>query len=104
MARFEYDEEASAAEHMDVVYEVTDNEPVPVARWVESMRRLNAIEDPLSRRLLALHRDCGSGNGACDSSDDGPVPISRRSGWGCETTEAIADHFGVEYPKPPARS
>jgi len=104
VARFEYDEEASAAEHMDVVHEVTDEQPVPAARWVESMRRLNAIQDPLARRLLALHRDCGSGSGACDSADDEPVAISQRRGWGCETTEAIAEHFRVEYPKPPTRS
>lgn len=63
MARFEYDEEASAAEHMDVVHEVTEDKPVPVTRCVESMRRLNVIQDPLARRLLVLHRDCGSGSG-----------------------------------------
>lgn len=103
MARFEYDEEASAAWHMDVVHEVPEDKPVPVARWVESMRRLNAIEDPLGRRLVALHRDCGSGSGVCDGLDGEPIPIAGRSGWGCETTEAIADHFHVQYPEPPQR-
>lgn len=103
MARFEYDGAASEAEHMDVVYEVPEDKPVPVARWVESMRRLNGINDPLARRLLALHRDCGSGSGVCDSVDEEFVAIVNRSGWGCETTELIADHFGVEYPRPPMR-
>jgi hypothetical protein len=103
VTRYEYDEAASEAEHMDVVYEVTEDKPVPVARWVESMRRLNSIEDPLARPLLALHRDCGSGSGVCDSVDDEFVAIAHRSGWGCETTQLIADHFGVEYPWPRTR-
>jgi hypothetical protein len=25
--------------------------------------------------------------------------MDRRSNWGCETTELVADHFGVEYPR-----
>jgi hypothetical protein len=62
------------------------------------MRRLNSIDDPLARALLALHRDCGSGSGVCDSIDGEVVPIPDRRGWGCETTEVIADHVGVEYP------
>lgn len=103
MARFEYDEAASEAEHMDVVYEVPEDKPVPVAHWLESMRRLNSIEEPLARRLLKLHRDCGSGSGECDSADDEVVEIADRSGWACETTRLIADHFGVEYPAPPPR-
>ena len=103
MARFDYDEAASEAEHMDVVHEVPEDKPVPVARWVESMRRLNGIGDPLARRLLTLHRDCGSGSGVCDSVDEEFMAIADRSGWGCETTELIADHFGVEYPQPPMR-
>ena len=97
MVRYEYDEEASAAEHMDVVYEVDDT-PAPVARWVDAMRRLNTINDPLARKLLELHRDCGSGSGVCDDIDDDPDPMDRRAGWGCETTEIIAAHFGIEYP------
>lgn len=101
VTRFEYDDEASKAWHMDVVHEVTDDKPLPVARWVESMRRLNSIEDPLARRLLTLHRDCGSGSGVCDSVDDESVAIAQRRGWGCETTQVIADHFDVEYPGPP---
>ncbi len=104
MARFEYDEESSAAWHMDVVHEVPEDKPVPVARWVQSMRRLNTVEDPLGRRLVALHRDCGSGSGVCDGPDDEPVPISQRSGWGCGTTEAIAAHFNIPYPEPPSGS
>lgn len=103
MGRLEYDEEASAAEHMDVVYEVADDGPVPVTRWVEAMRRLNTIRDPLARRLVSLHQDCGSGSGPCDDADDDFVAIAQRSRWGCETTEVIAEHFGVEYPVPPTR-
>ena len=102
MARLEYDEEASERFHMDVIHEL-DDEPVPVSRWVESMRRLNGINDPLARRILALHRDCGSGNGPCDQWDE-PVPIAERRFWGCETTEVIAAHFQVEFPRPPERS
>ena len=98
MTRFEYDEEASEAWHMDVVHEVDDS-PTPVSRWVDAMRRLNTINDPLARKLLALHRDCGSGTGVCDSLDDDPDPMDRRSTWRCETTGLIADHFGVEYPQ-----
>lgn len=82
---------------MDVVHELDDS-PAPVSRWVDAMRRLNAIDDPLARKLLALHRDCGSGSGVCDSVDDDPEPMQSRSGWGCETTEIIAVHFGIEYP------
>lgn len=97
MTRHEYDEEASTALHRDVVHEVDDS-PTPVSRWVEAMRRLNRIDDPLARKVLALHRDCGSGSGGCDSDEDDPSQMDRRAGWGCETTEVIADHFGVEYP------
>lgn len=104
MARFEYDEEASAAWHMDAVREVLEDRPVPVARWVESMRLLNAIQDSLARRLVALHQHCGSGSGVCDGLDFESVPISERSGWGCETIETIAQHFAVQYPEPGARS
>jgi hypothetical protein len=103
MTRYAYDEESSAALHMDVVHEIEDLEPVPVARWVEAMRRLNGIKDPLARQILAIHRDCGSGSGACDGSESDATPISHRAHWGCETTEVVAQHFGVEYPQPPGR-
>ena len=98
VARYVYDEETSAALHMDVVHEVEDLEPVPVARWVEAMRRLNGIRDPLARQILAIHCDCGSGSGVCDGYESDPIPISARSHWGCETTEIVARHFAVEYP------
>ena len=97
MTRYEYDEEASELHHMDVVYEV-DETPEPVARWVDAMRRLNTINDTLARRIVALHRDCGSGSGVCDSLDEEGVPIAARRDWGCETTGLVADHFGVAYP------
>jgi hypothetical protein len=97
MVRYEYDEEASEKYHMDVVYEV-DDRPTPVSRWVDAIRRLNTINDALARRLLALHRDCGSGSGVCDSVDEEAVPMADRRDWGCETTALIASHFGVDYP------
>lgn len=102
MTRYEYDEEASARERMDVVYEF-DDEPVPVSRWLEAMRRLNGINDPLARQILKLHQDCGSGAGVCDSCEEDPVPIAYRRDWGCETTQLIAEHFGVAYPEFPRR-
>lgn len=103
MTRYEYDEEASAAWRMDVVHEVDDS-TTPVSRWVDAMRRLNTINDPLARKLLTLHRDCGSGTGVCDSLDDEPDSMDRRASWGCETTQIIADHFDVEYPRGRERS
>ncbi|WP_299927920.1 hypothetical protein [uncultured Nocardioides sp.] len=102
MTRYEYDEEASQRWHMDVGHEI-DERPTPVARWVDAMRRLNSIDDPLARRILTLHRDCGSGSGSCDSGSE-DEPIARRIGWGCETKSAIAHHFGVDYPVAPIAS
>jgi hypothetical protein len=101
--RLEYDEAASEALHMDVVYEVPEDKPVTVARWLESMRRLNSIEDPLARRLLKLHRACGSGTGECDSADEEAVTIADCADWACETTRLITGHFGIEYPAPATR-
>jgi hypothetical protein len=76
MTRYEYDEEASKRLHLDVVHEVDDRR-APVARWVDAMRRVNSINDPLARRVLALHRDCGSGSGTCDGGFEGE-PIAQR--------------------------
>jgi hypothetical protein len=101
MTRREYDEEASERLHMDVVYEC-DDRPAPVSRWVDAIRRLNAIDDPLARTLLALHRDCGSGSGESDSGHEG-VPMAKRTDWGRETTAAIATRFGVAHPASPHR-
>lgn len=84
---------------MDVVHE-TDDRPTPVARWADAMRRLNSINDPLVRRILALHRDCGSGSGTCDGGLEGE-PIAQRVDWGCETTAVVAQHFEIEYPVAP---
>ena len=99
MTHLEYDEEASSRFHMDVVYEV-DDRPAPVARWVDAMRLLNSINDPLGRRVLALHRDCGSGGGPCDGGLDGE-PLAQRTDWGCETKDVVASHFGITYPVAP---
>lgn len=96
--KYEYDEAASEALHMDVVHEVSG--PAPPIRWIESRRRLNRIDDPLARRLLKLHESCGSGTGECDSGDGSTRHIPD---WGCETTALIAQHFDVDYPEPPDR-
>jgi hypothetical protein len=91
-----YDEDASKAHHMDVVREVVHRDEESASKaWVESMRRLNSITDPLARKILALHRECGSGTGECDCPDDVGQP---GLDWPCETTGLVADHFGVEYP------
>ena len=74
--RLEYDGEASARHLMAVVHEV---------------------DDALARRILALHRECGSGTGVCDSDLEG-VPDAERVGWGCETSRVIAQHFGLARP------
>jgi hypothetical protein len=93
-----YDEEASAAEQMDVVHEVVDVPAESAQQWLEAIRRLNAIGEPLARKLIDLHRDCGSGNGVCDDVDEFDDRPARRAEWGCETIETIAGHFNVEYP------
>jgi hypothetical protein len=93
VAKFEYDEEARAAWRLDVVHDVRQDKPVPVPRWIEAMRRLNAIRDPLARQILVLDRECGSGTGACDNADDVVPEIADRLRWGCETTEVIAASF-----------
>src|SRR3546814_2187645 len=102
MTRYEYDEEASAAWRMDVVHEVDDS-PTPVSRWVDAMRRLNTITDPLARKLLALHRDCAAGTVVCDSLSADPDPIDRRSRWCCPPTALIADPFSVRSPRSSSR-
>lgn len=91
MPEYVYDDEASQALHYDVVHEVGSGPNSP-AQWVESRRRLNSISDRLSRDLIALHQDCGSGSGVCEDYSD--------SGWGCETVTLIARHHKVEFPPP----
>lgn len=99
MTRYVYDEEASERLHMDVVHEV-DDRPGSLSEWLAASRRLNAIKDPLARRVVELHRDCGSGEGECDSGLDDPAPMAERTDWGCETTSLIAAHYGIEYRTP----
>lgn len=96
--KYEYDDAASEALHMDVAHEVSGR--APAVRWMEARRRLNRIDDPLGRKLLKLHERCGSGTGECDSGDDSSRHVPT---WGCETTALIALHFGVEYPAAPER-
>lgn len=80
---------------MDIVHEV-DESRMTSARWVESQRRLNAITDSLARKVIALHRECGGGDGECDDPD---VALEEQApGWGCETTALIAAHYGIEFP------
>ena len=53
-SRWVYDEEASEAEHRDVVHEIVMHDRSEhVAAWVQAMRQLNSIEDPLARKILA---------------------------------------------------
>lgn len=92
---YEYDEEASAVWHMDVVHEY-DETPLTIERWQESRRRLNKITDPLSRKILALHEKCGTGDGECDS--DGECDFPGLPFWPCDTISLIANHFEIEYP------
>ena len=101
MTKYVYDEEASERFHMDVVHE-TDDRQGSLSEWLDAMRRLNAINEPLVRSIVALHRDCGSGQGECDSDLDEPVPMADRTGWGCETTSLIAAYYGIEYRTPAA--
>ena len=96
MTKHVYDDEASERLHMDVVQE-GDDRPGSASEWLAAMRRLNAIKEPLARRIIELHRDCGSGDGECDSGLDDPVPMAERTDWGCETTSLIAAHYGIEY-------
>lgn len=96
MTRYVYDEEASQRLRMDVVHE-SDDGPVSPAQWVEAMRRLNSVTDPLARRIVELHRDCGTGTGPCDDVDDDLA--DQEPFWGCDTTAIIADHFEIEFPE-----
>lgn len=59
------------------------------AAWVQAMRQLNGIEDPLARKLLRLHRDCPADDG-CDCDGSGTML--------CRTTLVIAEHFGLKLP------
>ncbi|MFN8195353.1 MAG: hypothetical protein U0R80_13850 [Nocardioidaceae bacterium] len=73
--------------------EADAGEPDP--HWVEAMRRLNRIQDPFARQVLALHHECGTGRGVCDA---GLPPVEPHVTWGCETTALIAHQFGVAFP------
>lgn len=94
VTKYEYDEPASEAVHHDVVHEVP--EPGTRDTWIEAMRRLNAIGDPLARDLIKLHQDCGSGVGECDSVDD--IGDPNYDYWGCSTLATIAKHHRIDYP------
>jgi len=80
MPNYVYDEEASERFHMDVVHEIDDRQG-SLSEWLNVMRRLNAINEPLVRSIVALHRDGGSGEGECDSDQDEPVPMADRTNW-----------------------
>lgn len=99
---YRYDEGTSAECHMDVVHEVEPHERAQhLASWVESMRRLNAIKDPLARRLVALHRDCSDGEGSCEACEAGSEQASGVS-RACETMVAVAEHYGIELVGDPS--
>jgi hypothetical protein len=84
MSRHQYDEEASAAWHMDVVHEVDDSPHQFLSGWMQCVASTRST----IRSSASSWR--------CTATAD---PVDRRSTWGCETTELIADHFGVEYPR-----
>ena len=51
MTKYIHDEEASERFHMDVVHEI-DDRPGSLNEWLDALRRLNAINDPLA----SIHR------------------------------------------------
>lgn len=69
MLRHEYDEDDAIAWRLDVSR--ADEE------WAEAVGRLEAVQDPLVRRLVALHRDCDAA---------------------CTTLPVIARHYGIDLP------
>lgn len=90
-----YDDEASAEMHMDVVYEVDPlDRRTQMNIWVQAMRRLNSIDDPLVRKLITLHSGGLHCGGPARSADE-------TSGWPCDTLRLIADHHGIEHPGRP---
>lgn len=94
MNRYEFDERASHTVLVDAALAADDGSEA-AARRVEAMRRLNRINDPFARQVLALHRECGTGRGICDHGiAAGTIP----DGWGCDTTALIAHQFAVAYP------
>jgi hypothetical protein len=87
---------------MDVAHEIVmHGRSQHMVTWVEPMRRLNGIEDPLARRILALHRYCNNGIGNCDACEPENGVTAGLIMWPCETTEAIARHFGIQHPGRP---
>lgn len=75
MTRRVFDEEASREIHMDVVQEVDERARLSATLWMEAMHRLKVIDDPLIRRILAVHLECDSGTGTCDGMEAEGVPL-----------------------------
>ena len=96
MLRHEYDEDAAARWLLGAVVD----SPLTRAQWLESRRRLDSVTDPLARRLVGLHRMCGTGDGRCDGQDVGPEPRRSASVWGCETLDVIAQHHRLAWSRP----
>lgn len=85
MTKYAYDDVASERLQMDVVYEVDDRSG-SLSEWLAARRRLNAIKDPLARRIIELHRDCGSGQVSATRAS----MIQRR--WPIARTGAVRRH------------
>lgn len=75
-------------------------------RWEQSVKQwrlldaaaseLDAIADPLARKILDLHGcdPCAAECVECSEDGEESYPVS----WPCETVTLIAAHFGVEMP------
>ena len=63
------------------------------------MRLVEAVSDPLARKVLDLH--CRDSNGYCQGDEyDGEWPQSPN--WPCATVELVMDH--LDQPAPAAAS
>lgn len=103
VTRYVYDEEAGRALHLDVVHEMDERAPMSATLWIEAIRRLNVIEDPLIRRILAVHLDCGSGTGACDDMEAEGVPLSERKRLGMRDHGAHRTALRCRLPQGPGK-
>lgn len=80
---------------MDAIHEIHD-EAVRVAPWLDAMRRLTSINNAFARSFSPCIETVEPGKvPATPKWRD--VPIRLSTGWWCETTALVADHFGVKY-------
>lgn len=97
----EYDEEASERLHIDVVHEA-DDRPTPVTRW--AMPCDASTRSTIRSPVVFLHYTATVAQEAACATRSMTNPSRRgQEGMGLRDDEAIADHFGVEYPGVPER-